>query len=110
MAQMTLSLNSLSDFDYGKAAVAFEQALKRAVVDCLERPGDKAARKVVLTTNIVPVMQQDGDVVDAEVDFTVKATVPPWQTATRPLAVTKGGQLLFNDMAPDNPRQTTIDE
>jgi len=108
--RMQLSLDTLKDFDVGKAAVAFQHALKRVVTDCLERPGTKATRKVVLTANVAPLMQQDGDVVDAEVDFTIQAKTPPWQTATKPLAITRGGQLMFNDLAPDNPHQKTIDD
>lgn len=107
---MLLSLETLKDFDLGKAKIAFEHALKKVATDCLERPGTKAARKIVFTTNVVPILQQDGDVVDVEIDFTVQAKVPAWQTAAKPLAVTKVGGLLFNDLAMDNPRQRTVDE
>lgn len=110
MGRMELSLGTLPEFDFGKASVAFQQALKRIVLDCTDRPGDKRARTIVLTTTIVPVVQQDGDVVDVQVDFSVKSKVPAWQTAPRPVMVTAKGQLFFNDLAPDNPRQTTIDE
>jgi len=35
---------------------------------------------------------------------------PRWTTAPKPLIANRTGQLFFNDMAPDNPRQHTIDE
>lgn len=108
--RMQLSLDTLKDFDAGKGAVAFEKCLARVVLDCLDRPGDKTARKVTMTVEVVPIMQQDGDVIDADVRFVVKSSVPAWTTAGRPLAVDRQGRLIFNDMAPDNPHQTTIDE
>ena len=110
MSKMELRLDTLADFDFGKAAVAFKQALAQVVKDCLDRPGDKTARKVVLTTIITPEMAQDGDVVNAQVHFEVKAAVPNWKTAPRPVLTGRAGQLIFNDMAPDNPHQQTIDE
>ena len=110
MTRMQLSLDTLKDFDLGKPAVAFEQAMAEAVRNCLDRPGEKKARNVELTVNIKPVLQQDGDVVDVEVDFTIKTKLPPWQTATRPVKPTKRGQLFFNDLASDDPDQHTIDE
>ena len=108
--KMQLSLETLKDFDMGKASVAWQKALGQVVRDCLDRPGDKKVRSVVMTTSIKPIVQQDGDVIDCEVEFTVDRKVPAWQTASRPAIPTKKGQLFFNDMAPDNPRQATIDE
>ena len=110
MARMVLSLETLKDFNMGKAHVAFQLALATVVKDLLDRPGDKSARKVILTANIVPVVQQDGDVVDAAVDFTVQAKMPAYQTSSKPVAVDRQGRLFFNDMAADNPHQATIDE
>ena len=109
MPKMQLNLETLADFDYGKAAEAFRQALASVVRDCMDRPGEKKARTVTLTASIVPVVLQDGDVVDAEVDFSISNKIPKWQTAARPLAVDRQGRLFFNDMAPDNPRQMDIE-
>jgi len=40
MAHMQLSLETLKDFNFGKASVPFEKALASAVRDCLDRVGD----------------------------------------------------------------------
>jgi hypothetical protein len=108
MPRQKLSLATLPDFDMGKAFVAWQQAMARVVKDLLDRPGDKKARQVVLNCNVVPVMTQDGDVVDAEVDFTIVAKLPPWMTCTRPVGISKDGSLFFSADAPDNPRQATL--
>ena len=110
MARKQLSLDTLGDFDFGRAAVAFQKALEAVVRDCTDRPGDKHARTVELKASIVPVMLQDGDVVDVEVDFQIRSKVPAWQTAARPLNVSRNGQLFFEEFAPDNPNQMTLDE
>jgi len=110
MARMMLSLETLKDFDMGRASEAWALALKKVVQDLLDRPGDNRARKVLLTCTITPILLQEGDVVDAEVEFSIARKVPEWQTKPRPVAITQTQQLVFNDMAMDNPHQTTIDE
>jgi hypothetical protein len=110
MGQQQLSLDTLKDFDYGKAAAALEHALGIAVRDLIDRPGDTTARKVTLTIALKPLLEQDGDVVNADVGFAVGCSIPKWSTNPKPAAVRKSGHLLFQDMAPDNPDQMTIDE
>lgn len=108
--RMKLDLSTLKDFDFGKAAISWQEALRRMVLDVLDRPGEKKAREVQLIATIRPVLEQGGDVVDAEVAFSIKTRLPSWQTAPRPTLITKKGELLFSEIAPDNPRQRTIDE
>jgi hypothetical protein len=103
-----LSLSTLKDFDFGKANAAFQSQLTAAVRDCLDRPGDSAARMVVLEVSIKPVMLQDGDVVDAVVQFFVSMKRPKLRTAERPLGITRTGDLFFSEAAPDNPRQPSL--
>jgi len=109
MARQLLSLETLPLFDYGKAGAAVELALATVVRDCVDRPGVKAARCVSLVISVTPVLLQDGDVVDANVSFKVSPKTPPYETPARPVAVTKKGQLYFEELSPDNPRQSTID-
>jgi len=105
-----LSLESLPDFDNGKAQAAWQHALKQVVMDLLSRPGERAARTVTLTCAITPIAEQGGDVVDADVAFEIKTKTPAMKTAPKPMATDRQGRLFFNDMAPDNPYQQTIDE
>jgi hypothetical protein len=103
-----LSLESLHEFDFGKASVTFAAHLKNAVRDILDRPGDKTARSVVMEVKIAPVLHQDGDVVDANVQFLFSVKIPKFSTAERPLIVSRQGDLFFQPDAPDNPRQSTL--
>ena len=108
--RMTLDLSNLKDFDFGKADAAFNKCLENAVRDLLDRPGDKTARKVVLQVELTPIIQQDGDVVDADVNFQCLAKLPAYRTANRPAAIDRQGHLVFQPDAPDNPRQETLIE
>lgn len=108
MSRMKLSLATLKDFDFGKADVVVQQAMSVAVRDVLDRPGEKKPRVVTIKVSITPVVQQDGDVVDAEVEFEVANAIPKWRTAPRPVLVGRQGDLFFSPDAPDNPRQETF--
>jgi hypothetical protein len=50
-------LENLVDLDGGKACVAFEQHVRRAALDCMDQPGDNAARKVTLEITLKPIME-----------------------------------------------------
>ena len=108
MPRQQLSLDTLAEFDYGKAAVAFQTALERVVRDCLDRPGEKKPRTVTLVAKITPVLQQSGDVVDCEVAFEIAAAIPKWLTAPQAVGTTKQGHLFFQELAPDSPKQMTV--
>jgi hypothetical protein len=105
---MAFDLTRLNQVDFGKAHVAFQKCLETVVRDCLDRPGDKSVRKVSLDMEVKPVMAQDGDVMECEVAFKVQTKLPAYQTAGRPYAADRGGRLIFNPDAPENPEQTTI--
>ena len=103
MARMTLTLKTLSDFDFGKAEKAFLRSLKTVVDDCRDRPGEKKPRQVILTAYLTPRLEEDGNLDECDVEFTCVPKIPPFRTAPKPVGVTTSGQLYFNDMAPDNP-------
>jgi len=110
MPQMQLTLDTLKDFDFGKAAIAWQKAMAAVVRDCLDRPGETATREVTLKTQVVPVAEQDGDVVDASIEFVIQTKLPPRKTAARPMLASRNGQLFFSELSPDDPRQRTIDD
>jgi len=108
MERMQLGLDSLGDFDFGKVDIAFKKELAAVVRDCLDRPGEKGARKVNLTVEVIPDQLQDGDVVDCVVRFLISNSTPKRATAARPLVADKAGRLFFQPDAMDNPHQTTF--
>ncbi len=105
-----LTLDTLKEWDNGRAAVAMKQALRRAVLDLEDRPGEKKVRKVTLTAELTPNMDENGDLDDVEIAFVIATTFPPRRTLPKPAMTDRQGRLIFNDLAPDNPAQTTLDE
>lgn len=56
-----VSLDTLKELDGGKAWHAFQRHVRRAAMDCMDRPGDAKPRKVVLELELTPVTEDDGD-------------------------------------------------
>jgi hypothetical protein len=109
MALRELNLEGLSTIAGGKVDAAINQQLKRAISDCEDRPGDKNARKVVLTMLVRPVMYQDGAVTDVNVECEVTSSIPKYISKPVDCRIKSGQRAIFNDMAEDNVDQMTID-
>jgi hypothetical protein len=104
MAELKLSLETLPEFDQGTVAIAFNRELRRALADCLDRPGVKAARKVALEVSIKPD-ENDGSYPD--VTIKVKSGTPE-KTTSRTVRAHRDG-LYFNSDSAENPNQTTLE-
>ena len=109
MDPVALSLKTIEDMDFGKVAVAFNHHLGRAVEDCMDRPADKKPRKIILTGELTPQIDQTGDCTDVAVEFKVRSTVPEHRSKTFVCRPRKGGHLLFNPESPESIDQQTLD-
>ncbi len=103
-----MTLKTLHLLDYGKAAEALQTHLRRAAVDCLDRPGDAKARKVTLQFEIVPVLEPDGDCTEVRVTIQAISKMPTHCTKPYSMALRKNGSLGFSEDSPENVGQTTI--
>lgn len=105
-----LNLENLLELDGGRVAAAFQLGLKRASLDCDDRPGESKARIVSLQCEITPIVGEDGYLEDVNVKFQVTDKVPTRKSRTYSMGFRKGGSLVFNDLSDDNINQATIDE
>lgn len=107
--KIRLSLATLGQLDLGKVDAAFANELRHVVKDCIDRPHEGQARKVVIELAVTP-RPSDGvcSVVDGE--FTLKSTVPPRRTRPYEMAVHASGALMVNPESPEDVRQGTLDE
>ena len=103
------TLGSLSTMDGERIAIAFEQALKRVVQDCDDRPGEKKERTVTLTLAVKPVLDADGMCDDCNVQVAVTDSVPKRKSKVYNMTVRKGGHLVYNNESLDNVEQSTMD-
>jgi hypothetical protein len=104
-----LTLESIAKMDGGRLAIAFSAALKRAIQDCDDRPGEKKPRTVTLHLAAVPILDEDGLADNCKIQFQIHDSVPKRRSRVYDMSMRKGGHLLFNDDSPDNVDQGTFD-
>lgn len=106
------SLETMKDLDGGRATLTFDEQLKVAVRDCLERPGEQRARVVTLQMTMIPVAVVEGNTVDCDgVNAVIKCTtkLPDHQARQVNFGIKNDGSLIFNKNSPNDHRQTTLD-
>lgn len=103
-----LTLDSLKDLDSGKAAVAFENHLRRVASDCYDRPADATSRKVTMEIAFTPVMEPDGSCSEVKAQIHVKSSVPTHRTKVYSLGLRPNGNFVFSEHSPDNINQPTL--
>lgn len=104
-----LKLESLADLDDGRVSAAYMEEIRRAVADCLDRPGDGNKRTVNLKFEITPVIEErTGDCELVHGEFHIESKVPKRRSKPYGFRVHKNGALSFSKNAPDNPDQHTI--
>jgi len=111
MGLKRLTLETIKDLDSGIAMETFQTAVQRAVKDCMDRPGDKRARQVVLQLKIVPVAVISGNSIDcdgAKGLFLCKVKIPDWETREVDFGIQQSGDLIFNPDSPNNHKQMTL--
>lgn len=110
MPLIELNLTSLNELDEGRVATAFIHELKRVVLDCMDRPGDKSARTVSLVFKLAPVIADDGSCESADGEFAIHSSTPKRKSKTYNFAVNKKGHLGYSQHSEDNVMQTTFDD
>lgn len=110
MGMIQLDFSGLQVLDNGKLSAAFQAELQAAVRDCIDRPGDKSPRKVNLSMQLVPVLDDTGDASNVQIKFDVKAAIPKRKTRTYEMLTIRGGGLRFSEHSPTNPNQLAFDD
>jgi hypothetical protein len=110
MALKKMTLESIKDLDDGRVIAAFEMELKRAVLDCMDRSGDKNSRTVNMEFKLTPVCGEDGQCEGVTGEFHIKSKVPVRKTKTYSFDVNRAGQLVYSSNNPEDINQPTIDD
>jgi hypothetical protein len=105
-----ISLANIQKLAGGTIDESFQRHLRRAIADCGDRPGDGKARTVSLVLQIRPETEQMGAASHVSIECKLKSSVP--DHVSRPISckINQKSDAIFNDLAPDNVRQTTIDQ
>lgn len=110
MPMIRLTLDSLKDLDDGRALVSFTKELRKAVLDCIDRPGEEKPRTVSLVMDVTPVMGEEGMCEGATGKFRITNKTPDRTTKPYSFAINKLGDLIFSSNSPDNVQQLTLDD
>ena len=108
MAHHPLTIHNLQKLDDGQALRLIDEALEKISEDCNARPETKGKRKVQITIEASPKLDDSGELDLVEVGFSAKTTVPGKKSKTYPM-IGGLGQLHFDEANPFDPRQTTFD-
>lgn len=103
-----ITIDTLGDLHHGAARLAINAEIARAVADIDDRGDDGKERKVTVELSL----QKMDDALTVAL-IRCQAKLPPRQTAATVAKIQyKNGeaQLAFQDMAPEDPSQRTIDE
>lgn len=104
MATKTVPLDfaGLSILDEGRIEKLLKKHLQLAALDCTNRPMDKTARQVILTFNIVPMVNPISQECEkTSVEIECKSKVPTHRSEPFQMQVHPNG-LRFNEDFPDS--------
>lgn len=109
-----LTLASIKEMESGSYAKTFDELLRRASLDCMDRPHEEKPRVVTMKVQLVPVPQlrsdgspMDGcDEVRAIITFDPKN--PVYRTRELSLGTKANGSLVFNPDCLSNIKQMTL--
>ena len=107
-------LNGLADvaeLNEGAVDAIFKRALLQCVNDATDRPADGSARTITVQLSLTPVSGSEGILEEIQVGVQVKHSLPKQHTRSISMIPdAPSGGLSFNDLAPENARQRTLDE
>lgn len=109
MSLEIFDLGALGRIDNERIRVAFEHALRRCILDCQDRPALAKERKITVAVKLSPTCDEAGELDDVSVQFDINETLPKRQSATYAMKARRG-QLVFNEFAPEDADQRTMDE
>ncbi len=111
MALKVLNLDTIKDLDLGRVGVGFGRLLEQAVRDCLDRPADERARKLILQLSLKPKSEIVGQTVSCEGAAGVaqlRLKLPDYESQEVDFGVKQNGKLIFSEDSPRDHRQATM--
>lgn len=103
------SFRELCDIDGNRLEIAFDNHLKRCLMDIQDRPAEKKARKITMTVEVTPNLDVDGmcESVDTQVQF--KDSIPERKSKVYNLGLRSNGVATYHPEVLDNHAQMALD-
>lgn len=109
MALEKFSPKTIISIQNGLVRARLDRAIDVCRTDCDERPTMKAPRVITLRISLSPVADA-GKLDSVDVEFEVNETIPKAKTRKYSMhADRRSGDLLWNEVSPDDSRQMTMD-
>ena len=110
MRRTLKTLADLQEIDGGVIEILFRRKLAMIAADLIDRPAVSSARKLTVELLFCPVADPSGALADVKVEAEVKGKVPVDRTRTISMGCRGGGEMVYNDLSPDDHHQATFDE
>ncbi len=95
MNQVALKFENMKHLSDGKVSALLAKHLQRASQDCIDRPGDTHARKVLLEFCFTPHVDQEGNCDKVTCEVEARTKVPVYRSTKIEMKPTAAG-FLFN--------------
>jgi len=107
------NLGVLNGIDSGKIGLAWDRFVSQATDDCMDRPGEKGARKVTLTMIVKPDIEEGGQCETVLTGFEVTSSLPKMRSraySMEPRKSRTGSKLVVNDASLEQVKQMSLTE
>ena len=111
MPKTQLALNTLKYLEGGRVTKTFDELLRRAVKDCMDRPSLDKRREITIRVVVEPILDDEGPTIECkEVKVTVHlgSKLPGSQSKPSHMLPNVNGQLAFNPNLPELPGESTL--
>jgi len=113
MSKQVFALDVLNGLDNGKIGLAWSKLVSLVTEDCIDRPGEKGARKVTLSMIVKPDIEEGGNCETVLTGFEVSSSLPKMKSkaySMEPRRDRDGGQLIVNDASLKQVKQMSLTE
>jgi hypothetical protein len=88
----------------------FQEEIKKVIGDMYDRATISASRQITIGLHFTPVVDGQGGLVEIKTSFEVHSKLPRKRTREISMATQGGEGFKFNDAAPENVHQGTLDQ
>ncbi len=109
MGLAKVDLGLLQRFDGGRIAAMLDEAMKKATLDCQDRPYLDKKRTITMRIEVEPVRpDHTGELVEMGMTVKVHADIPRFESRNYSIGIKKDGTPFYSVDSPTNVAQTTL--
>lgn len=111
MARTTIKgLSDLAKIDGGLLDAQFKMELHKVIDDLRDRAALKKPREILIKVSLEPEGDAHGSLLEIKTDIEISSKVPKVKTREYSMGAIKNDALVYNDLAPEDHKQGTLDD